>query len=300
LSALTKVFVTLHVVLSLLFVSAVVVFVNKLEDFKSNAAKSDARRLVAEAQRDNALADAQAARGERDRDVQEARSRAIAFEAENTRLAADIQRVTAEVAAAKLETDKQTVLATSAQAQATAAQAALKASEDALLAVRKEGDDMQKKYAEAMVSISDLTNKLDVITRQYRKAQEDVAALTSENEGLRKGATRQVSFEDQQRGGAPGVASAAGTGAAVRAPAGLKGVIRSKRNIQGVEYATISLGTADNVQKGMQFKVVDKTANAFLGYLTIDTVDYNEATGHLQGPKVEQVKAGNDVVTNYQ
>jgi hypothetical protein len=294
LSALTKVFVVLHVVLSLLFVSAVVVFVNKQEDNIAARVKADDRTKVAEGRLRNAEADAQAARGERDRDVAEARNRAGAFEAQNAALASDIQRVTAEVAAAKLETEKQTVLATSAQAQATAAQQALKASEDALLVVRKEGDDMQKKYAEAMVSVSDLTNKLDVMTRQYRKGQEDITALTADNEKMRTSGPRQVSFEPGAGGAAvPGVQAAARN-------ANLKGVVRSKRNIQGVEYATISLGTADSVQKGMQFRVVDRTNNLFLGFLTIDTVDYNEATGHLVGPKVDQVRAGNDVLTNYQ
>ena len=80
--------------------------------------------------------------------------------------------------------------------------------------------------------------------------------------------------------------------------ANLRGVVRSLKNIGGQDYATISLGSADNVQKGMKFNVIG--GNKFLGYLTIDSVDYNEATGHLEGPDLKSVRPGSEVATQFQ
>jgi hypothetical protein len=41
----------------------------------------------------------------------------------------------------------------------------------------------------------------------------------------------------------------------------------------------------------MKFKVIDPAQKKFLGYLTIDTVGVHEATGRLDGPAVDQVRA---------
>ena len=75
----------------------------------------------------------------------------------------------------------------------------------------------------------------------------------------------------------------------------LDGVVRDKTVIGGVPYATISIGSADQVQKNMQFKVVDH--DRFLGYLTVDTVEPHEATGRLEGPHVNDIKSGVEVKT---
>ena len=63
-------------------------------------------------------------------------------------------------------------------------------------------------------------------------------------------------------------------------------------------FATISVGAADQVTKGMQFKVIDPTArDPFLGYLIVDRVEPNEAIGHLTGPHVNDVHEGAEVRT---
>ena len=77
----------------------------------------------------------------------------------------------------------------------------------------------------------------------------------------------------------------------------LHGQIKTKRKINDVDYATITLGSADSVTKGMKFRVVDR--NTFLGYLTIDSVEANEAVGHLTGPNLQMVVPGSQVLTQY-
>ena len=74
-------------------------------------------------------------------------------------------------------------------------------------------------------------------------------------------------------------------------------MIRSTRQIANLPYATISVGSSDNVAKGMEFKVIDRDQGKFLGTLTVDSVEPNESTGHLNGPRVGDIKPGTEVRT---
>ena len=47
----------------------------------------------------------------------------------------------------------------------------------------------------------------------------------------------------------------------------------------------------------MEFKVVDRATGNFLGTLTVDTVEPNEATGRLFGPSVAAIRPGVEVRT---
>ena len=82
------------------------------------------------------------------------------------------------------------------------------------------------------------------------------------------------------------------------APA-INGVIRSRRTIAGKEYATISIGSQDEVTKGMQFKILDKDSGTFLGMLKVEVIDANEAMGEISAEpqNLAQVKAGDVVKT---
>ena len=57
------------------------------------------------------------------------------------------------------------------------------------------------------------------------------------------------------------------------------------------------VGSAADVQKGMQFNIVDRQNGTFLGILTVDNVEQNEAAGPLKGPHVDQIKQGNEART---
>ena len=82
----------------------------------------------------------------------------------------------------------------------------------------------------------------------------------------------------------------------VRSPK-INGVVTDVRTIAGRPYATISVGSVDNVVKGMQFNVIDRDSGNFLGILTVDTVEPNESTGQLQGPRVADIHKGHEVRT---
>ena len=64
-----------------------------------------------------------------------------------------------------------------------------------------------------------------------------------------------------------------------------------------MKYATISVGSSDQVQPGMEFKVINKATGDYLGALVVDSVSPNESTGRLSGPHVPDIKAGVEVRT---
>jgi len=82
------------------------------------------------------------------------------------------------------------------------------------------------------------------------------------------------------------------------------GTVQDKQTINGVTYVTISVGKADNVQQGMEFKVVDTQAQPpqFLGILTITQTDTNTSVGRLQADQqlVDRVQKGDEVSSDVQ
>jgi hypothetical protein len=285
----------------MMLVAALVVFANKVEDFNKTATQAKSERDAAQATSNRLTNEVTAVQGEKAKAIQEATDRVNAVKMLNDQLVHDNSDKASQVAAAKIETEKAQQATQVALDQSKAGQTAVTTAEGALQQARAQADDLQKKYNEAMIANSDVTNQLDVLKRRYEKAQQDVVALEEDNKRLRE----QVAQGPRPAAPGAGGAAAPGAGGATAAPSApsavaLRGVVRSTKDIQGVKYATISLGTADNVQKQMQFRVVDRNAGQFLGYLTIDSLDSNEATGHLTGPNVNSVKAGNEVFTQWQ
>lgn len=286
-SPLTKLFVVLNVVLSLLLTAGTVVFVNQVEDFKhtNDVQKAQVNKL-------------QAANSELETQVAAAQTREQSTVSElNTQVEAAKQRVN-EIQGGALQKDAdlaqlKTQLAIQS-ADVTRMGEALKASEDTkahLLQqvgdLRGSNDKLVAQNASLNQTVTDLTNKYEVVQRDLKFVSEQLteAKTTADKQGAM---LRDAGINQQQL--------ASYTAPATGAPA-ISGVVRAVRPIAGIPYATISVGSADQVAKGMQFKVVGGDNGQFLGVLTVDSVELNEATGRLQGPKVGDIKAGSQVKT---
>jgi hypothetical protein len=305
-SALTKVFVVLHVVVSLLLVAGMVVFVNKVEDFKTQAKKyqDDAalskRALTALETKDlQVIAEKNAA-------AVEANNRANALAAakqtlENNIVTLQTSLATATAAKATVDTQVTTLANALKQAQETGA-----AQDVVVNGLRTRSDDVEKKYTESQVALSDLNNRLDALNRELNYSKEQVTALETE-----LASARQQLVNGSVRGAAPGSPAPGPGGTGPGAPGSsavpalasnvtIRGVVKNKFQVGEVAYATVSVGSADSVSKGARFNVTDPTGRQFLGYLTIDSVNPNEASGHLNGPNVDAVQKGSNVVSNWQ
>jgi hypothetical protein len=287
-STLTKLFIVLHVVLSMLLAAGIVVFVNRVDDYKSLNTNLTSQVSLARSEAAAARSEAQAT----------AASSALAVQAANN----ETQAVRAQLETAnRLVLDGKGQIAqlnaqvSSIQASLQGAQAAVKAAQDnsgviqaQLIEVRKSADESQKKLLDANLSITDLANRNQVLERQLRNAQEEIAALQEDGKNA---------------AGAPGAPRAAGAVADEAMTAGdsglnLNGVIRATQTIAGIKYATISIGSADAVRKGMTFRVLGgANGSQFLGYVTVTSVEPHESVGRLSGPRVAEIASDNQVRT---
>ena len=285
-SALTKVFIVLHVVMTMLFVSAAIVFVNRAEN--SNAAAATAQRAegIARRQAESALGEAQVARAD---------AAAVKLQSAN-----EVARIRQQLNAALTDVRERDTQLAQLQQNLAAADARLQAATTALgtaqesnklltaqiSETRESSNKIQRQNTELLTANSDLNSRLQTAIRSLRAANEEIDEL--------KGAVADV----QDRGG-PAVAARGGgqQRPEVRPSIPINGVIRDRRNVNGVPYATISIGSADQVTENMVFNIVDREQGDFLGYLRVDRVEPNEAVGRIEGPRVGDVKPGNEVRT---
>lgn len=299
-SALTKVFVVLHVVVTLLLVAGMVVFVNKVEDFKTQTINAKAAAKLANDERDAERIKSSQVIAEKEAANVEANNRANALAAAKQSLessVATLQTSLATVTAAKAVADTQLTTLANALKEA---QDAIKAQNDVDVALRTRSDELEKKYNESGIALSDLNNRIDSITRELNYSKEQVAALETE-----LASARDQIVHAPVRPVAPGTPAAPGAAAPGVVPAvptnvTIRGVVKNKFQVGEVSYATVSVGSADSVSKGAKFNVTDSTGRQFLGYLIIDSVNPNEASGHLNGPNVQAVQKGSTVVSNWQ
>ena len=284
-SVLTKTFVVLLVVTSLLLSASIVVFVNRVEDNKALADASkrqvtDAKQKAAE-QTTN-FTESQMAR----RDLQNEMTKQVG-ELNRTVVdrEAEVQKRDGELA--QLKKDSQVKEAT-LKGTADALRAAQEMGTGFLTAnkdLRAKNDDLLKGNGELNIQITILDNKLRQTEKAREYAEEMVVELKSQLAGVR------------QKGGPAGAATI-GSAAIPEGTADvpINGVVRSVDIIGGKKYATISVGSSDLVKKGMRFNVINRQGGEFLGFLTVDSVQPNEAIGQLEG-KVDKIQAGVEVKT---
>lgn len=282
-SPLTKVFVVLLVVLSLLLTAASVTFVYTIDDFRSAklALEEEKARLTASiAARESAAASAVQASEAR---INAANVRVATLESELRAGQQQATQLNSRIAALELEKKQVEAQLASEKGKADA----LVASNDRLfqqvMEFRTLADTRIKQIAELNQSVSDLTNKLSVTERERRFLAEQLAEAQNKVEKA-EAVFRQFNIP------------ADATAVKLMAP-DIRGVIRARRDIAGVPYATISVGGRADVAKGMEFSVIDRNSGEFLGTLTIEAVEPNEAIGRLAGEKIDRVQPGNEVRT---
>lgn len=286
LSPLTKLFVGLHVLLSAMLVAGVIVFVNKQENFSAAATNATARAQRAEAQRAEEVAAMTAEIATYKSSVNTLNgaidtlkgSLATAQQANNTAAAAAADG-SSKLAQAMAENAK--LAEGIAASQATQSKL-----NEALAALRADVDTRVAQGSQLNSRISELTNSLEVTERERRFLAEQLTQARSDADKL-QGQLQQLGVQPDV------VAQTASTGVVPS----INGVIRNVGQIAGSTYATISVGSADSVAKGMQFKIIERGTGKFLGELTVTAVEANEASGRIVGPNPTAIQQGAEVKT---
>jgi len=263
-----------------------VVFVNKVEHFRDAAETADAQykkerdltkelRAALDASNNNALSAAKDFNTRLDTIKKESGDKDVKIGELNASLAKlDQDNKVVEVALTNM-----TKVQEGQQAQLAAAQTQI----TELRAIR---DKLVDERHTLNVQLTDALSKVDALDRALKNSNERVQA-------------KQAMLDDLESK----VKNAGFTLATLpkRSSEGvpvLEGVVSQVFSAGGRPWATISIGSKENVEKGMKFNVVSN--NEFLGYLTIQTTEPNEAAGVLDGPKVDKVRSGNQAKTQLQ
>ncbi len=289
-SPLTKLFVVLLVLVSIVLTAGTVTFVNKLDPIQSQLSETKSRLAVKDQLLSATAQELTELRGQVDEIQKEAANQNQALNTEVLRLRSELQNRDAQIA------DRNQSIATltsanSSQASALAASEETKTKQqDQIVTLRKDVDERLRQITDLSTRVSDLVAQNSVLERERRNLAEQVAEL--------QGKGQQMSKLIKDLGGSEAMLASGNVGVRGGAPA-INGVIRSVRNIAGKDYATISIGSQDQVTKGMEFKILDKESGNFLGVMTIDVVDANEAMGQIvaEPQNLAQIKAGNVVRT---
>jgi cell division protein FtsB len=282
LSALTKTFIVLHVVVSLLLAAGLIVFVNKTQNFKTDMAAQatelsrERSLLTSEANATQAQASyAEAARRDRDTAIADGQKSLAAAQTEVASAKSALADAQGNAKVLQVSIDNLTAAVNASEAQR-------KALADLLDTTRTDNNTLNTKNNQLNLAINDLTARVERLQRLTTDYQETIAELKAAKEIAEK----QVA----DLGGKVGAPAGTSTGAPP-----INAVVRSSQMINGIPYATISVGSSDQVIKGMKFNLVDN--GTFLGEITIEQVDEKEATGKLEGPKISDVKVGTEAKT---
>ncbi len=283
-SPLTKVFVVLLVILSMLLSAATVVLVNA-RDEKRQSLEAARNQLTQEVTRATNL------RNEADAARQIAVDNLTNAMQQNEQLKQQLNNLNAQLIDRATQLGQAQSQIAMMSADITRLTEGLQASEKTKGALQAQNNELRQTNDQRLTEntqlnqrVNELTNTLDVTERERRQLAEQLAEARRNVEQM--GA--------QLRGVGLSTEQVAAAGSRVGPP--VTGVIRNVRPIAGIPYATISVGSNEGVRKGMEFRVVDRGGN-FLGILTVESVEQQEATGRLQGPKVAEIRAGNEVKT---
>ncbi|MGD0541094.1 MAG: hypothetical protein ABSB33_06230 [Tepidisphaeraceae bacterium] len=287
-SPLTKLFVVLLVIVSMLNAAAIVVFVNKEQPLQPQLDAANQQLVAAHMEAAANLAARQKAEDD--------------YNAESQQHQKDNSDNAAAIGAVQSQLNESRVTIARLQADYTNMQAALNTAnnnvqlttstanklQDQVTQLRTSNDALVKQNEEFGRRNAELTSTLESLQARQEETQEQLAQSKENNQKL-SGALKERGYDPDQILATP-VANGLG------APS-IEGVVREKSVINGNTFVTISVGSADGVSKGMRFYVVD--GPEFLGIVTIDTVDTDNSIGRLEGQpnKVAQVQKGNEVKT---
>jgi hypothetical protein len=275
----------LLVIASLLLSAGTIVFVNKVEEFQTTvtAAQADRNReMTAHNTTKQLLTAAQ-------QDVlttsQAANARESALRKERDDLNAKMLEMSATLT--KADQDKK-----AAEVNAQTIAAALKASQDQNTAYQQQVADLRQ-YRDKLVEerfalntqLTDAIAKVNALETARKGAEEKAAGLQGQYDQLvarvESAGMKVASLPQRQVGGPP-----------------LEGVVTNVFQAGGRPWAAISLGGKDNVTKGMRFNIHNN--QEWLGYLTVQSVEPNEAVGVLEGRAPEKVRPQDQVKTQLQ
>jgi hypothetical protein len=286
LSALTKIAVVLLVLASLLLSAGVVVFVNKEEEFRKTAEAAATSLTSEQRSHKDTRGQLEAANANVLAMSKDFNNRIDLLKQESAGKDTTIGELKNQLA--KLDQDKKgiEVALTSMTKVQEGLQGQLAAAHNEVGTLRQIRDKLVDERHTLNVQLTDAVAKVDALEKARKNAEERAAGARAQLDDL-EGKVKSAGFSvgtlpKRTNEGAPQ----------------LEGVVNGVFNAGGKPWASITIGSKDNVEKGMRFNVVNN--KEFLGYLTIQTTEPTEAAGVLEGPQVDKIRSGDQVKTQLQ
>lgn len=271
-SPLTKAFVVVVAVLSILLVALVVPFVAKTQNYQEVARQTQTQLASAEQRNRSLQAELTAAQSKES-------ERVIGLNTQVSELTGAIQQLQTQLADEQIKSRK--AAADLAQRDADIASLAASAKQQTQLLdtvsqeLNSNRSDLVKQQSQ-VIELVDRNNELNAqlagLTRQVQRFQEASVASQEELDALKQAiATLPRDVQVKLRPGQ-------GTGAIVPTTP-ITGKVSEVRSTGGVTLAEINVGKNDKVQEGMEFTVL--RGDNYLGTLLIEQVDASRAAGRI-------------------
>lgn len=271
-SPLTKAFVVVVAVLSILLVALVVPFVAKTQNYQATAKQAQTQLASAEQRARSFQAELTAAQGKES-------ERIVGLNAQVKELTATIQQLQTQLADEQIKSRKAAADLAQRDADIASLAASGKQQTQLLDAVSKElnsnRSDLVKQQSQ-VIELVDRNNELNAqlagLTRQVQRFKEASVASQEQLDQLQAAiVTLPKDIRDKLR---PGTA----TGSIVP-PTPITGRVTEVRSAGGVTLVEINVGKNDNVAVGMEFTVL--RGDDYLGTLVIEQVDSSRAAGRI-------------------
>lgn len=289
-SPLTKVFVVLLVLTSILLSAGTVVYVNKVKpmaDVLDRAKSETVAALAAKTEAENKLG-----RNEEQYKAQLAQSESDVKAA--AAVIAEIQDRASQAAAALAASDTKNAEMqannTKLAGDVSVAQAINKENNDTIGTLEKSNLTLVKQAQDDETSIADLRNTVDTQKAQLENVSTQLQTLQEKVQKLSAAVIeRGITPEQVYNGGIKPTSANR-----------ITGTVKERSIIAGSPWVTISVGSVDGVAKGMEFSVVDAATGTYLGRVTVTNVDTNNAVGKLEGPadRIAQVRVGSEITNS--
>ena len=283
-SLLTKILVFALVLTSMLLSAAAVTFVYTTPRYAGEVDRLqqlvDSTRTMADQKSQQASEQANTLQNS----LREVQGQLAAAREQITALQSDVASAQAEVATAEAKVSQAQSAMSIAMTAVQETQAASSQMSQQLTDLRDQYENVVDRQSTTQQQLSRTQNELSYSQNALRRAEERNKDLLQQNDTqARAMAKAGLDPLNPERGGL--------------LPPAINGVIDSRSDVDGVPYATISVGSEDDVAKGMQFNVLDGNTGDFLGFVEIFQTDDNQAFGRLSGPNIGQIKAGDNVRT---
>lgn len=267
---LAKIFVVLVTILTVALVAMTVAFVAKTENFRERFEGEQAARAAADRAAAQLTADLQLMQGREAEQFAELRNQIQTLESELTRAQSDRARVEADLLTERSRLQQATTQVTGFQSAVQQAVAINQALSEELEQRREESARQATRVIEMADRINELVATVDTLNRETRRLREQLASTQSQLE------------EVQQRALAGGVDLAAGTAADMPFdfPDGqIRGEVTDVRRVGEDYFASINLGSDDQVARNMRFQV--HSGNQYVGTLVVTNVQPKSAAGRI-------------------